>query len=131
MEIKKVLIVGAGTMGGGIAQLCSQKGIEAVVTDMNLELANKAIARIDKGLSRQKAYEIVQRNAMKAWKGNRKFLTLLKGDAGVKETLPPAELEAVFDYQHYLQHIDEIFRRLGLTKSQWQADISETMNLTP
>jgi 3-hydroxybutyryl-CoA dehydrogenase len=53
MEIKKVLIVGAGTMGGGVAQLCSQKGIEAVVTDMNLELAEKAIARIDKGLSRR------------------------------------------------------------------------------
>ena len=53
MDIKKVLIVGGGTMGGGIAQLCSQKGIEAVVTDMNLELAEKAIARIDKGLSRR------------------------------------------------------------------------------
>ena len=53
MDIKKVLIAGAGTMGGGIAQLCSQKGIEAVVTDMNLELANKAIARIEKGLNRR------------------------------------------------------------------------------
>ncbi len=53
MDIKKVLIVGAGTMGGGIAQLCSQKGIEAVVTDMNLELADKAIARIEKGLNRR------------------------------------------------------------------------------
>ncbi len=89
------------------------------------------LALINKGLSRQQAYEIVQRNAMKAWKGNRNFLTLLKADAGVKETLPLAELEALFDYQHYLQHIDEIFRRLGLTKSQWQASISENMELTP
>ena len=53
MEIKKVLVVGAGTMGGGIAQLCSQKGIEAVVTDINLELANKSKARIEKGLVRR------------------------------------------------------------------------------
>jgi len=53
MEIKKVLVVGAGTMGGGIAQLCSQKGIEAVVTDINLELANKSKARIEKGLARR------------------------------------------------------------------------------
>lgn len=53
MEIKKVLVVGAGTMGGGIAQLCSQKGIEAVVTDINLELAEKAKARIEKGLARR------------------------------------------------------------------------------
>ena len=41
------------------------------------------LALIDKGLNRQEAYEIVQRNAMKAWKGNRSFLTLLKADAGV------------------------------------------------
>jgi len=53
MEIKKVLVVGAGTMGGGIAQLCSQKGIEAVITDINLELANKSKARIEKGLARR------------------------------------------------------------------------------
>jgi len=89
------------------------------------------LALINKGLSRQTAYEIVQRNAMKAWKGNRNFLTLLKADAEVKKTLPVKELEAVFDYQHYLQHVDEIFRRLGLTKSQWQASIPENTDLTP
>jgi 3-hydroxybutyryl-CoA dehydrogenase len=53
MDIKKVLIVGAGTMGGGIAQLCSQKGIQAVVADINLELAEKAIARIERGLGKR------------------------------------------------------------------------------
>ena len=53
MEIKKVLVVGAGTMGGGIAQLCSQQGIKAVITDINLELAEKAKARIEKGLARR------------------------------------------------------------------------------
>jgi adenylosuccinate lyase len=87
------------------------------------------LALIDKGLSRQKAYEIVQRNAMKAWKGNRSFLTLLKADTEVKKVLPPVELEPLLDYQHYLQHVDEIFRRLGLTKSQWQASIGDTLDL--
>jgi adenylosuccinate lyase len=87
------------------------------------------LALIDKGLSRQKAYEIVQRNAMKAWKGNRSFLTLLKADTEVKKVLPPVELEPLLDYQHYLQHVDEIFRRLGLTKSQWQASIVDTLDL--
>ncbi len=89
------------------------------------------LALIDKGLSRQKAYELVQRNAMKAWKGNRNFLTLLKGDSDVTGTIPSEELEALFDYQHYLQHVDEIFQRLGLTKSQWQGSISESMELRP
>ncbi len=84
------------------------------------------LALIDKGLKRQEAYEIVQKNAMKVWKGNRSFLTLLKADAGVTAALPPPELEALFDYQQYLQHVDDIFQRLGLTKSQWQGTIPET-----
>jgi 3-hydroxybutyryl-CoA dehydrogenase len=53
MEIKKVLIVGSGTMGGGIAQLCAQKGIEAIITDINLEVADKGKARLEKGLSKR------------------------------------------------------------------------------
>ncbi len=51
MDIKKVVIVGAGTMGAGIAQLCSQNGIEAIITDVNQELANKGRSRIEKGLA--------------------------------------------------------------------------------
>jgi adenylosuccinate lyase len=89
------------------------------------------LALIDKGLSRQKAYEIVQRNAMKAWKGQRSFLTLLKADTELTGALPTTELEALFDYQYYLQHVDEIFQRLGLTKSQWQGSISETAEPGP
>jgi adenylosuccinate lyase len=78
------------------------------------------LALIDKGLSRQKAYEVVQRNAMKTWRGNRQFLTLLKADADVTAAMPVKELEELFDYQPYLSHVDEIFRRIGLTKAQWQ-----------
>ena len=82
------------------------------------------LALIDKGLSRQKAYELVQRNAMKAWKGNRSFLTLLKRDAEVMEVIKTKELEAIFDYQYYLGHVNEIFNRLGLTEAQWRGDQS-------
>ena len=89
------------------------------------------LALIDKGLSRQKAYELVQRNAMKSWKGNKYFITLLKADNEVTDTISTQELEALFDYQYYLQHVDEIFQRLGLTKSQWQGSISESMELGP
>ena len=55
MAISKVLVVGAGTMGGGIAQLCAQQGLDAVVTDINQELSDKAKARIEKGLSKRVA----------------------------------------------------------------------------
>ncbi|MFC2017428.1 adenylosuccinate lyase [Chloroflexota bacterium] len=81
------------------------------------------LALIDKGLSRQKAYELVQRNAMKAWKGNKNFLGLLRADPEVNATLPPEELGALFDFQYYLRHVDDIFERLGLTEVQWKEKV--------
>jgi len=89
------------------------------------------LALIDKGLSRQKAYELVQQNAMKAWKGNKDFLNLLKADPEITATLPQPELEPLFDYQYYLRHVDEIFERLGLTKAQWKGSITELTELAP
>jgi len=89
------------------------------------------LALIDKGLSRQKAYELVQRNAMTAWKGNKNFLSLLKADPEVTATLPPGELEPLFDEQYYLRYVDEIFKRVGLTEAQWKGDIAEPTELTP
>ena len=89
------------------------------------------LALIDKGLSRQKAYELIQRNAMKAWKGNKNFLSLLKADPEVTATLPPRELEPLFDEQYYLRYIDEIFKRVGLTPAQWKSTIAEPTDLAP
>jgi adenylosuccinate lyase len=89
------------------------------------------LALIDKGLSRQVAYEIVQKNAMKAWKGTKGFLTLLKADAEVGKKIPAKELEELFDYQYYLSHVDDIFQRLGLTKSQWLGSMPEAADIKP
>ena len=89
------------------------------------------LALIDKGLSRQKAYELMQRNAMKAWKGNKNFLSLLKADPEVTATLPPRELEPLFDTQYYLRYIDEIFKRVGLTPAQWKSSVAEPTDLAP
>ena len=50
MAVKKVLVIGAGTMGAGIAQLCAQQGLEAVLTDISLDLSEGALAKIEKGL---------------------------------------------------------------------------------
>jgi adenylosuccinate lyase len=84
------------------------------------------LALVDKGLSRQTAYKLVQRNAMKTWQGKRTFLALLKADNEVMEHLTDADFDAIFDYQYYLQHVDEIFERIGLTKSQWQGSLAES-----
>ena len=89
------------------------------------------LALINKGLSRQTAYGLVQRNAMKAWKEDKNFLTLLKADTEVSATLPLPELESLFDYNYYLRYVDDIFSRLGLTKAQWQSDTTGTIDLAP
>jgi adenylosuccinate lyase len=78
------------------------------------------LALIDKGLSRQNAYELVQRNAMKSWQKGRNFLGLLKADADVAAVLSSEELENIFNYQYYLRNVDHIFRRVGLTSAQWK-----------
>ncbi len=52
VEIKKVMVIGAGQMGGGIAQVSAQTGWETIQYDINMDLVNKGIAVIDKNLSR-------------------------------------------------------------------------------
>ena len=52
MDIKKVMVIGAGQMGNGIAQVSAQTGWETIQYDINMELVNKGIAVIDKNLSR-------------------------------------------------------------------------------
>src|SRR5256712_2038863 len=68
----------------------------------------------DAGLARQKAYEIVQKNSMRAWKERRPFYELLAADPAVTEHLPPAELKACFDPSWYLRNVNAVFRRAGL-----------------
>ncbi|MCL6557918.1 MAG: 3-hydroxybutyryl-CoA dehydrogenase [Firmicutes bacterium] len=53
MEFKKIMVVGAGTMGHGIAQACAQQGFEAVLIDVEQSLVDKAIARIKTGLDKR------------------------------------------------------------------------------
>ena len=72
------------------------------------------LALIDKGMKRQDAYKIVQRNAMVSWKERRSFRETLDADADVTKRLSAAELDALFDYGYYTRYVDESFRRLGL-----------------
>jgi adenylosuccinate lyase len=99
------------------------KGLKVYPENMrrNLELTQGLIfsqrvllALIDKGLNREKAYQIVQRNAMEAWQQRKNFLSLLEADNQVTAHLTKAELESLFDYSYYLKHVDSIFERLGL-----------------
>ncbi|MGQ9674331.1 MAG: adenylosuccinate lyase [Chloroflexota bacterium] len=72
------------------------------------------LALIEKGLSRQEAYEITQRNAMRAWREETSFLELLRQDDAVAERLSETELAALFDTDYHLRYIDTAFKRIGL-----------------
>jgi adenylosuccinate lyase len=70
------------------------------------------LALTQKGVAREDAYRLVQRNAMKAWAGDGDFLTLLKADTDVRRHLSEAELTANFDMDFHFAHVDTIFRRV-------------------
>ena len=69
---------------------------------------------IEKGLSREKAYDTVQPLAMKAWEEKRTFRDLVESDHTIKENLNSSEIDAAFDLNHHTRRVDEIFERVGL-----------------
>jgi adenylosuccinate lyase len=70
------------------------------------------IALTKKGMAREEAYRVVQRNAMKAWEHDKDFATLLKADPDVRGKLSDKEIAASFDLKYHLKHVDTIFRRV-------------------
>ncbi len=70
------------------------------------------LALVEKECSREDAYRLVQRNAMRTWAGEGAFLDFLKGDAEIKERLTDAELDALFDMDYHLAQVDTIFARV-------------------
>ncbi|MDP9104100.1 MAG: adenylosuccinate lyase [Pseudomonadota bacterium] len=65
-----------------------------------------------KGMSREDAYAAVQRNAMRVWRGEGRFIEFLKSDPEVQPHLTDAELEALFDLGYHFKHVDTIFGRV-------------------
>jgi len=70
------------------------------------------LALTQKGVSREDAYRLVQRNAMKAWRDEGEFLALLKADPEVRKHLSEQELTANFDLDFHLAQVDAIFARV-------------------
>ena len=70
------------------------------------------LALTQAGVSREDAYRLVQRNAMKVWEEGRDFKTELLADAEVTAALSPAEIEEKFDLGYHTKHVDTIFRRV-------------------
>jgi len=69
---------------------------------------------MNKGLSRQKAYDLVQRLSMKSWKEGSDFRENLAKDKAVLRYLARKELDRIFDLDYYLRNVNKIFKRVGL-----------------
>ena len=86
-----------------------------IESSMGLVFSQRALLElVDKGMSREDAYKVVQGNASRCWEEGRDFRDLLKSDPTVVAYLSPQELEALFDYGYYTRYVDDTFQRLGL-----------------
>ena len=78
---------------------------------------------VDRGISREEAYRIVQTNSAKCWAemdlpGGCDFRDLLKSDSTVASYLSRTDLDSLFDYGYYTRYVDDTFRRLGLLPAE-------------
>jgi adenylosuccinate lyase len=71
------------------------------------------LALVEAGLERAQAYELVQRNAMRAWEEEQDFETLVRSDGEVATALDEDKFSAVFDLAAYTRHVDVVFDRLS------------------
>ncbi|MBN2169953.1 MAG: adenylosuccinate lyase [Candidatus Krumholzibacteriota bacterium] len=69
------------------------------------------LALVDKDLSREEAYKLVQEAAMSVWNADRQFLAAALDSAALREHLTEAEIRACFDLKRHLRNVDRIFRR--------------------
>ncbi len=76
------------------------------------------LALAQKGASREAAYAMVQRNAMKTWNGEGAFIEFLKNDSDVTALLSESELEGLFDLGYHTAQVDTIFRRVFGIKAE-------------
>ena len=70
------------------------------------------LALTEKGIIRENAYQIVQRNAMKVWRENKDFKELLLKDRDVTACLSKKEIDSCFDLSHHIKNVEYIFKRV-------------------
>ena len=69
---------------------------------------------IERGVSRDDAYKLMQTNSARTWDEDRDFRELVRRDSGVRAHLDDSELDEIFDYGYYVRFVDDVFERVGL-----------------
>jgi adenylosuccinate lyase len=101
----------AGILRG--IQVYPERMMENINKSYGLYNSQRVLLRlIEKGMSREGAYRLVQGTAMQSWSQRKDFKELLKDDKEVKKFLSGAEIEKLFDLSYYLKNVDYIFKRV-------------------
>ena len=72
------------------------------------------LALVERGQSREEAYELVQGISARTWDEGGDFRELVATDPTIESRLSKSEIEGLFDYAHYTRYVDEVFDRIGL-----------------
>ena len=97
-------------------QVYPERMRENMERSFGLMFSQRVLLRLaETGLPRQQAYEMVQRNAMRAWRERAPFRAFLARDPEVTARLTAADLDACFDPAWYLRNVDAIYKRAGLS----------------
>jgi hypothetical protein len=83
------------------------------------------LALTETGLSREQAYAITQRNAMRCWEDGTPLLDVLLSDRDVRGALKPQEISDLFSLEPYFKHVDTIFARAGLAAAEQPRQIEK------
>lgn len=69
---------------------------------------------IDKGMTREEAYDLVQPKTAEAWDNQTDFRPLVEADAKIMKALSKEDIDDAFDYHHHMKNVDTIFKRVGI-----------------
>jgi adenylosuccinate lyase len=105
-----------------LADLVKNLKVNRVQMRKNLQLTHGLIHSqqvllklVEKGLSREAAYALVQKHAMRAWDEGKDFKSLLMADAEVSRHMNRQEWDALFDVQQHFRRVDQLFKRVGIS----------------
>jgi adenylosuccinate lyase len=103
-------------------QVYPQKMLSNIERSYGLHNSQRILlALVEKGVSREEAYGLVQKNAMESWNKGVSFMKLLKDDSSISRHISAKEIEELFDLKYYLKHIGFIFDRVFHGQSEGSA----------
>ncbi len=102
-----------GVIGG--LRIYPKRMVENLESSRGLVFSQRVLlALIERGMSREAAYDVVQRNAMRSWDECEDFRDLIRGEPEAADRLSAAELDELFDYAYFVRYVDHVYRRVGL-----------------